>query len=274
MRYTASPVHRAHPTSAIYPFLGWSQGDGMARREYLDYDGQRGAGEQKLQDSSRKVTSNHQQLESKKIGLRKVETDKAAAHKAVWRLLSPCERLPLLLALACTRPSWFACAEVHARSARPPLSLRRHVMVGQIKDFRSMERIRMEALHNAESVTYQAAQWLSQNKDRFEHDVIGPLCTTISVRDRESAAMIEAALGKDKLTFIVQSDRDYDTFYRIQSQPGHPLKSATCVRWLGSNVDPSRIDGVAAGKLAEYGIDGTLMDRSVNGLQMVKGAAC
>ena len=115
-------------------------------------------------------------------------------------------------------------------------------------------------------------QFLAANKDRFEHDVIGPLCTTLSVRDKESAAMIETALGKDKMIFLVQSDRDYNTFAKIQSPPGHPLKPATCVRWLDSQVQPSIIDGVAAGKLAEYGIDGTILDRSADYLQMMKAS--
>ena len=76
----------------------------------MNCDGQPGAGEQKLQDASRMVTSNHQQLEKKKEKLRDVETKKADKHKAVSRLLSVRERLLRLPALArplsaCTRPS-------------------------------------------------------------------------------------------------------------------------------------------------------------------------
>ena len=112
--------------------------------------------------------------------------------------------------------------------------------------------------------TWEALKWLRENRDRFEKDVLGPVCLELSVKDRDSARLIETALAKKKLLgFIVQSDKDYDTFMKEATKHGSTLKACTCSRMLQSDTNQELKEDLRAarGKLDEYGIDGTLKSR-------------
>ena len=102
----------------------------------------------------------------------------------------------------------------------------------QIRDFKSVQRIKIENLSQKNRKAYEAYEYLQQNADRFEKKVLGPLCLEISTADRESAAYIEMSLGQEKFSFIVQSDRDYNTINKIAQgmQSGHAIKEATFLR--------------------------------------------
>ena len=134
----------------------------------------------------------------------------------------------------------------------------------QIREFRTVARAKEDALRQADRGTFEALKWLRDNRDRFEKDVLGPVCLELSVKDRDSARLIETALAKKKLLgFIVQSDKDYDTFMKEATKQNHPLKACTCSRMLQSDVNQEFNEDLrtARAKLDEYGIDGTLKSR-------------
>jgi len=134
----------------------------------------------------------------------------------------------------------------------------------QIKEFRTVARAKEDALRQADRGTWEALKWLRENRDRFEKDVLGPVCLELSVKDRDSARLIETALAKKKLLgFIVQSDKDYDTFMKEATKHGSALKACTCSRMLQSDTNQEFKEDLRAarGKLDEYGIDGTLKSR-------------
>ena len=134
----------------------------------------------------------------------------------------------------------------------------------QIKEIRTVARAKEDALRQADRGTWEALKWLRENRDRFEKDVLGPVCLELSVKDRDSARLIETALAKKKLLgFIVQSDKDYDTFMKEATKHGSTLKACTCSRMLQSDTNQEFKEDLRAarGKLDEYGIDGTLKSR-------------
>ena len=94
---------------------------------------------------------------------------------------------------------------------------------------------------------------------------MGPVCLELSVKDRESACLIETALPQKKLLgFIAQTDKDYDTFLKEGAKQGHPLKPCFVNRMLQRETDEvfnEDFSRVGAGKLAEYGIEGYLKRR-------------
>ena len=125
-----------------------------------------------------------------------------------------------------------------------------------------MDRVKLEALNSDNRNIWEAWRWFKDNSDRFESDVLGPLCMEVSVADKESADMVEAALGFDKFLFVVDNDRDYDAIGKIQRQNDrHPIKAANVVKWTRTDIPPSKIEGVSSAKLSEYDIKGTLIDR-------------
>ena len=126
-----------------------------------------------------------------------------------------------------------------------------------------MDRIKQEAVHQSENKIWAAWRWFKDNADRFESEIFGPLCMEVSVQSKDAAAMVEGALGRDKLLFLVTNDRDYDTIAKIQRQSGqeHPIKVANVVKWTRTDVPESKVEGVSDAKLAEYYIDGTIIDR-------------
>jgi chromosome segregation ATPase len=136
----------------------------------------------------------------------------------------------------------------------------------EIKEFRTVARAKEDALRHVDGgQAFNALKWLRENKDRFEKDVLGPVCLELSVKDRESACLIETALPQKKLLgFIAQTDKDYDTFIKEGGKQGHPLKPCFVNRMLQRETDMvfnEDFSRVGAGKLAEYGIEGSLKRR-------------
>lgn len=113
---------------------------------------------------------------------------------------------------------------------------------------------------------WEAWNWVKENADRFEKPVLGPICLELSVNDKESANMVDKALSKqDKFSFIVQTDKDYSKINEIAhaSGDGHPIKQATFLRHTSSNIPAEDLQGISAAKKAEYGIEGALINRSL-----------
>ena len=132
-----------------------------------------------------------------------------------------------------------------------------------IREFRSMQRVKEEKLMTTNRKAYDAMKWLKENSDRFEKPVLGPLCIEISVKDRESATLVETALGRDKLVFLVQTDNDYSQLGRCSGaqERGHFLKDVTFIKYTGTHVLGEDLGNVSEATLKKYGITGTLISR-------------
>jgi hypothetical protein len=134
----------------------------------------------------------------------------------------------------------------------------------QIKDFRTMDKVKLEKLMRENRKAWEVYNWLKENSDRFEQPILGPVCLEISVADRESAAFVEMSLSRnEKFAFITQTDGDYDRVQKLAQNMahGHAVKEATFFRHLRTDVLGEEIQGVSAAQLKEYSINGTLISR-------------
>lgn len=134
----------------------------------------------------------------------------------------------------------------------------------QIKEFRTMDKVKLDKLMRENKKAWEVYKWLKENSDRFEQPILGPVCLEISVADRESACLVESSLNfTEKYAFITQTDGDYDRVQRLAQNcpPGHAVKEATFFRHLRTEVLAEQILGVSDAKLKEYSITGTLISR-------------
>ena len=132
---------------------------------------------QNLSELSKQVTERYAAVDRKKKEIRSIETAKVQKQKEVEHLL-----------FSCTSEGDFVeesllCPIVSGDSFERDCVLSR----GQIREFRSIDRVKMEALMRENRKTFDAWNWIRDNADRFEKPILGPLCLELSVADKESA---------------------------------------------------------------------------------------
>jgi len=112
------------------------------------------------------------------------------------------------------RTSLAQCAS-HRRCL--PLTHRTHARTHaySLAEIENVRRSRIESLRQHFQETYNAYQWVQENRGRFQGEVLGPLMLEINVPNEDHARIIESVVSRNAIeSFVVTNREDQNTLYR------------------------------------------------------------
>ncbi|GAO47811.1 hypothetical protein G7K_2009-t1 [Saitoella complicata NRRL Y-17804] len=143
----------------------------------------------------------------------------------------------------------------------------------------SVREQRLELLKGWHRDTYEAVQWLRQNKDKFEHEVYEPVYLEVSVSNMRYANQIEMGFRDSNfLSFTCMSRQDYRKFTELlvdNNQAAGRRLSLFVAEYSGTNAPTleSQRSPVPQEELKRLGFDGWMLDY-LEGPKPVLNALC
>lgn len=95
----------------------------------------------------------------------------------------------------------------------------------ELESQQDVKQQKLELLRQQHRDVYTAAQWLENNRDKFNGKVFPPMCTQINIKDRNLARYVEDLISNNDLTaFLCENKDDMNTFKRLMDQQAKRLR--------------------------------------------------
>eukprot|EP00051_Salpingoeca_urceolata_P001875 m.44782 g.44782 ORF g.44782 m.44782 type:complete len:1069 (+) comp11735_c0_seq1:335-3541(+) len=130
----------------------------------------------------------------------------------------------------------------------------------ELSHLENMAAQRLAELKRRRPDSWKAVQWLRENQDKFEKEILEPMSLVMTIKDRADAMFVEASVPANALdTFIAQTESDHDKLNKL-------VRDEQRLR-INTGCDPAPGKAVSAYKprfplrdIAQYGFNRHVID--------------